>query len=194
MNIASNPWTFTSTDVVAAPPVPVASPNGLVQQGNVLGQPGLAAVLLTTVAAHNLVINQFITVVGTTGGRFLGLYKVIAVPSATTALLANISSPTSGQPFNTVLAGDGGGLVLINQIQQMVRIEDISLQAGPGAVQVAGELILLDRNGLLIWTAFLGATPANTGSLAQNRGKLFWVDGITWQSFPAGYTALLTIN
>jgi hypothetical protein len=193
VNIASNPWTFQSTDLVAAS-VPVASPNGLVQQGTSLGQPGLGAVLLTTVGAHGLVANQFITVINTTGGRFLGFYRVIAVPTATTALLANISSPTSGQPFNTVLAGDGGGLVLVNQIQQNVRIEDISLQAGTVGVQVAGELIMLDRNGLLLWTAFLGATPTNLGSLAQNRGKLFWVDGITWQSIPAGYTALLTIN
>ena len=143
MNIASNPWTFKAADVVAAPPVPVASPNGLVQQGNVLGQPGLAAVLLTTVAAHGLVANQFITIINTTGGRFIGFYKVIAVPTATTALLANISSPTSGQPFNTVLAGDGGGLVLINQYQAMVRIEDISWQNyGAGDA-----FVILDRNG-----------------------------------------------
>jgi hypothetical protein len=188
MNIASNPWTFTNADVVTAS-VPVASPNGLVQGG-----PGaLAAVTLTTVAAHGLVANQFITIIGTTGGRFVGWYKVIAVPTATTALLANLSSPTSGQPFNTVLAGDGGGSVFVNAVQQNFRAEDISLQA-TNAADTAGDLIFLDRNGLLIWRASLGATPTGTGSLAQNRGKIMWVDGLTIQSLPAGYTALVTIN
>src|SRR5258708_474870 len=167
MNIATNPWTFSSTDVPAAS-VPVASPGGLVQQA----APALAAVLLTTVGAHGLAVGQFITIIGTTNGRFLGWYKVISVPSGTTALLANLSSPTSGQPFNTVLAGDGGGSVLVNQVQQNVRGEDVSLQSGPGAVQVAGEFQVLDRNGLLTWTGFVGATPTNTGSLAQNRGNL----------------------
>lgn len=190
MNIASNPWSFTSADVPASS-TPVASPNGMVQQGNAVGQPGLAAVLLTTTGAHGLAINQFITIIGTTGGRFLGFYRVIAVPSATTALLANISSPTSGQPFNTILAGDGGGTVLVNQVQQNARIEDISVlatTAAPGATL----LVILDRNGLVIWTFVGVATPE--GFTAQNRGKVMWVDGITLQSIPVNCTVLMTIN
>ncbi|SRR6266436_4559764 len=184
MNIATNPWTFASTDVPAAS-VPVASPGGLVQQA----APALAAVLLTTVAAHGLAVGQFVTIVGTTGGRFLGWYKVINVPSATTALLANLSSPTSGQPFNTVLAGDGGGSVLINQVQQNFRAEDISWQSP--TTLVADSLVLRDRNGLLIWTASQGATAA-TGN-AQNRGKIMWVDGLTLDTLTSG-TVLVTIN
>lgn len=186
MNIATNPWSFVSSDVIAAV-TPAASPTGLVQQA------ALGAVLLTTTGAHGLSVGQFITIILTTGGRFVGWYKVIAVPSGTTALLANLSSPTSGQPFNTVLAPDGGGSVLVNAVQQNVRIEDISLQA-TNAADTAGDVILLDRNGLLLWRASVGATPTGTGSLAQNRGKLMWVDGITLQSIPAGYTALVTIN
>src|SRR5229473_7596374 len=155
MNIATNPWTFKATDVPAAS-VPVASPGGLVQQG----APALAAVILTTVAAHGLVAGQFITIIGTTNGRFLGWYKVISVPTATTALLANLSSPTSGQPFNTVLAGDGGGSVLVNQVQQNVRAEDISWQNyGAGDA-----FTILDRNGSVIWTA----TSTLAESNAQN--------------------------
>jgi hypothetical protein len=183
MNIATNPWTFTSGDVPGAPPAPVASPNGLVQQAP--SGPGLAGVLLTTVAAHGLVAGQFITIIGTTGGRFLGWYKVVVVPSATTALLANLSSPTSGQPFNTVLAGDGGGQVLINQVQQNVRAEDISWQN----YAAGATLSLLDRNGLVIWTA----TSALADSNAQSRGKILWVDGITLQTISSG-TVLVTIN
>src|SRR5229473_2084431 len=138
MNIATNPWTFKATDVPAAS-VPVASPGGLVQQG----APALAAVILTTVAAHGLVAGQFITIIGTTNGRFLGWYKVIAVPTTTTALLASLSSPTSGQPINTVLVGDGGGTVLVNQVQQNVRIEDIALQGTGGAPAGTTQLIIL---------------------------------------------------
>jgi hypothetical protein len=128
---------------------------------------------------------QFITIIGTTGGRFVGWYKVIAVPSGTTALIYNLSSPTSGQPFNTVLAGDGGGSVLVNQVQQNVRAEDISWQG----YSAGATLSLLDRNGLLIWTAL--STLA--ASYAQNRGKIMWVDGITLQTISSG-TVLVTIN
>src|SRR5947208_14285412 len=102
MNLASNPWSFTSTDVPAVVTA-AASPTGMVQQGATLGQPGLASVLLTTTGAHGLSAGQYITYIGDTNGRFQGLYQVIAVPTATTALLPNISSPTKGSPFNTVL-------------------------------------------------------------------------------------------
>ena len=184
MNIATNPWSFTSADVPAAA-TPTASPNGLVQVAN-----DPAAVNLTTTGAHGLSVGQWITIIGTTGSRFLGWYKVMAVGSGTTALLANLSSPTSGQPFNTTLAGDGGGSVLVNQYQANARFEDMSIQAN-NATPTAGLLSLLDRNGLLLWTAQLAASAP---SGAQNRGKLMWVDGLTLQSIPAGWVLLATIN
>lgn len=187
MNIATNPWTFVAADV-PAPSTPVASPNGLVQQGNALGQPGLGAVLLTTTVAHGLTAGQYVTIIGTAGGRFLGWYKVVAVPTATTALLQNLSSPTSGQPFNTVLAGDGGGSVLVNQVQQNVRAEDISWQNVP----VSATLILRDRNGLIIWQASTAATAVSGN--AQNRGKIMWVDGLTLDTITTPSIVLVTIN
>lgn len=193
MNIASNPWSFVTGDVATPVVVAVASPNGMIQQGTTAGEQALGTVLLTTTAAHNLLAGQYMTYTGDTNGRFNGFYKVIAVPSATTALLQNISSPTSGRPFSTVLAGSGGGTVLLNQIQQMVRAEDISIQATQAASTI-GDVIILDRNGNLIWRAAVGATPTGTGSLAQNRGKVMWIDGLTLQSLPAGYTVLVTIN
>jgi hypothetical protein len=188
MNIATNPWTFTSADVPAAS-TPVASPNGLVQQAP--SGPGLAGVLLTTTGAHGLSAGQFVTSIGTTGGRFLGWYKVQAVPSATTALLINLSSPTSGSGFNTVLAGDGGGSILVNQVQANVRGEDISVQA-TAAAPGATVLSLLDRNGLPTWT-FIGVAT-DPGFAAQNRGKVMWIDGLTLQSIPVNTIVLLTVN
>src|SRR5882724_5712898 len=192
MNIATNPWTFASTDIASS--TAAASPGGMIEQGTTPGERALGTVLYTSTAPHNLVADQFVTYISDTNGRFNGFYRVVAVPSATTALLQNISSPTSGRPFDTVLAASGGGTMLLNQIQQNLRGEDLSIQAGPAAAQTAGEFKILDRNGILTWTGFLGATPTNTGSLAQNRGKLMWVDGVTLQALPAGYTAVVTIN
>lgn len=181
MNISTNPWTFASTDVIA-PVTPVASPNGLVQSG----APALGTVTLTTTAPHGLSAGQYVTIIGTTGGRFLGFYKVAGIVSATVALLTNISSPTSGQPFNTVLAGDGGGSVLVNTIQQNIRAEDMSWQNVP----VSATLILRDRNGLIVWQA----TSALAQSNAQNRGKVMWIDGLTLDTITTPSVVFITVN
>lgn len=187
MNIATNPWSFISTDVSSS--TAAASPTGMVQQG------ALGAVLYTSTAPHGLVAGQYVTYVGDTNGRFGGWYKVIAVPTATTALLANLSSPTSGFPFATVIAASGGGTMIVNQVQQNVRAEDISIQATQAA-PVAGELILLDRNGNPAWEANITIGGGTTGPTppAQNRGKLMWIDGLTWQAIQVGVIVLVTIN
>jgi hypothetical protein len=180
MNISSNPWTFVNADVTGSSTA-AASPTGMVQQA----APNFRAVLYTATGAHGLVAGQFVTYISDTNGRFNGWYKVISVPSATTALLENLSSPTSGSGFSSALAASGGGTMLINQVQQNVRAEDISWQgAAAGAT-----LSLLDRNGSLIWTAI--STLAE--SSAQNRGKIMWVDGITLQTISSG-TVLVTVN
>lgn len=193
MNIASNPWSFTSADVASS--TAIASPGGMVQQGTVLGQQALGAVLYTSTAAHNLSVGQHVTYIADTNGRFLGHYVVVAVPSATTALLANLSSPTSGSPFNTVIAASGGGTMLVCQYPQMVRAEDLSIQATVAA-PTAGELVLLDKNGNLVWEANITVGGGTTGPTppSQNRGKVMWVDGVTLQTVPVGVVLLITIN
>lgn len=193
MNIATNPWSFVSTDVAAS--TAAASPTGMVQQGVAVGEKALGSVLYTSTAAHGLVAGQYTTYIGDTNGRFLGWYKVINVPSATTALLSNLSSPTSGFPFNTVIAASGGGTMLVNQVQQNVRAEDISIQATQAA-PTAGELILLDRNGNPVWEAQITVGGGTTGPTppAQNRGKVMWIDGMTFQALQAGVIVLVTIN
>lgn len=189
MNIASNPWSFTSTDVPAAVTA-AASPTGMVQVGTTANFPGTAAVNLTTAGAHGLVAGNFITYVGDTNGRFLGWYAVIGVPTATTALLAYLSTPKLGQGPNTIIAASGGGSVLVNQVQQMVRAEDISVLATgvPGATTLS----ILDRNGNVVWT-FIGVATAE-GFSAQNRGKVMWIDGLTLQTIPVNCTVLVTVN
>jgi len=190
MNIASNPWSFTSADVASS--TAIASPGGMIQQSAIPGDRALGSVLYTSTAAHNLVAGQYTTYIADTNARFLGWYKVIAVPTATTVLLANLSSPTSGQPFSTVIAASGGGTMLVNQIQQNLRGEDISLQ-NDGTAPGTSQLILLDRNGNLNWTAAVGIT-AIASDVAQNRGKIMWVDGLTLQLVPTHITILVTVN
>lgn len=190
MNIASNPWSFTSADVASS--TAAASPGGMIQQGTTAGEQALGTVLYTSTAAHNLTVGQWVTYISDTNGRFLGFYKVIAVPTATTALLQNISSPTSGRPFGTIIAASGGGTMLVNQWAWMVRAEDISLQ-NDGTAPGTAQLIILDRNGNIIWTASVG-TAAETTNVAQNRGKIMWVDGLTLQLVPTHTTVLVTIN
>jgi hypothetical protein len=190
MNIATNPWSFTSADVPASSTA-AASPSGMIQQGAAVGEKALAAVLLTTTGAHGLSVGQFITYIGDTNGRFNGWYKVIAVPSGTTALLASLSQPNNGGPISVVTAASGGGTILVNQVQQTVRAEDISVlatTAAPGATNLS----ILDRNGNVVWTFIGVATPE--GFAAQNRGKVMWVDGLTLQSIPVNCTVLVTVN
>lgn len=182
MNIATNPWSFASADVPAAIPL-VASPNGMVQQA-----PNYGAVIMTSTGAHGLSAGQFLSYIGDTNGRFLGWYKVIAVIDATHALLANLSSPTSGSPFSGIVAASGGGSMLINQVQQNVRMEDISWQN----VAPSSSLVLRDRNGLVIWSASTAATAINEDS--QNRGKLMWVDGLTLDTITTPSNVFITIN
>lgn len=193
MNIASNPWSFTSADVSTS--TAAASPTGMVQQSAIPGDRALGAVLYTSTAAHGLVVGQHTAYIADTNGRFLGHYVVIAVPSATTALLQNLSSSTSGSPFNTVLAASGGGTMIVCQYPYAVRAEDISIQATQAA-PVAGEMILLNKNGLPEWEANITIGGGTTGPTppAQNRGKIMWVDGLAFQSIPVGVIVLVTIN
>jgi hypothetical protein len=186
MNIASNPWSFTNADVASS--TAAASPGGMIQQG----APAFAAVLYTATGAHNLSVGQHVTYISDTNGRFLGHYVVIAVPSATTALLANLSSPSSGSGFNSVIAASGGGTMLVCQYPQMIRAEDISIQnngTAPGSVEV----LILDKNGSPVWIAAVG-TAAPGSDVAQNRGKPLWINGLTLQLVPTNITILVTVN
>jgi hypothetical protein len=189
MNIASNPWSFTSADNPVAVTA-AASPTGMVQQGSAPNEKALGSVLLTTTGAHGLSQGQFITYISDTNGRFLGFYQVAGVVSATVAMLTNLSSPKLGTPFNTVIAASGGGTILPCVWPWMVRAEDISVlaTAAPGATLFS----FLDRNGNPVWT-FIGVATAE-GFQAQNRGKVLWTDGLTIQTIPTGCTVLVTIN
>jgi hypothetical protein len=173
MNLASNPWSFTSADVVTS--TPAASPTGLVSSAG-------GAVLLTTTGAHGLVAGNFITIVAPTLATYQGFYKVIDVPSGTTAHLLSPSLLNS----STILAASGGGTVVLNQWQQMVRAEDMYWLNANAA---GDEVIVLDRNGNLVWDAI-----APTGAPGNySRSKPYWISGFSLQKLSSG-TLTVTIN
>lgn len=185
MNISSNPWSFVNGDIASA--AAAASPTGMV--GNASDS---SIVTFTSGTPHGFVVNQFLTYTGDTNGRFNGWYKVVGVPTTTTAILAWLSTPTSGSPPATTPAASGGGTMYVNQVQQMVRIEDISIQWTSSTAPTASLLNITDRNGSVEWTFEL--TTLAPGLASQNRGKLMWVNGVTIQALPANAIALLTIN
>lgn len=164
-NLASNPWSVTNADVVTSVPTALT-----------LNADG--TVSLTTAGAHGLVAGDGVTLIGNTPAAYNGFYRAL-IASGTTATLT---------PFNGIPAGTGAGAAFGNAAKCIynaeIRIEDISWQN----VTVAGQsLDLRDRNGNILWQA----TAAGAG--VQNRGKLFWVYGLTPILIDAG-VVLLTIN
>jgi hypothetical protein len=173
VNISTNPWSFVNADVVTS--TPAASPTGLVSSAG-------GVVALTTGGAHGLVVGNFVTIIGATNAAYNGFYKVIAVGSATTATLYSDKFRYAG----TVLAASGGGTVIKNQYVQMVRAEDMYWL---NAAAAGDEVIVLDRDGNLIWDAIapVGA-PGN-----YSRSKPYWVQGLSIQKLSSG-TLTVTIN
>lgn len=168
-NISSNPWSLVSGDVVTG--TPVASPNGLILNAD-------GTVSLTTGA--NFIVNSgdSVTVINATNALYNGFYKVL-IGSALTAftLIPQFSIPAG-------TAGSGGGTVAKCLYTAQVRIEDISWQNQTAAGQ---SLDLRDRMGNIIWQA------TSTGAGQQNRGKVFWVNGITPFVIQSG-VVIVTVN
>lgn len=164
-NFASNPWSISHADIVlSVPTVLVLNADGTVS--------------LTTAGAHGLVQDDSVTLIGNTPAAYNGFYHVISATATTAQLM----------PFNGIPAGTGAGAAFGNAskclYRDWIRLEDISWQN----VTAAGQsLDLRDRNGNILWQA----TAAGAG--VQNRGKLFWVYGLTPILIDAG-VVLLTIN
>ena len=169
--LKENPWNFTSADVLTA--TPSASPSGLISSAG-------GVVLLTTGSAHGFVANNFITIIGATNAAYNGFYKVIDVPTTTTAHLFSQALQNS----STVLAASGGGTAILNQYVQMIRAEDVYWL---NAAAANDEVILLTRNGVTIWDAI--APTKGTYS----RSKPFWVQGLSIQQISSG-TVEIVIN
>ena len=81
-------------------------------------------------------------------------------------------------------AQSGSGTIAQVLWRDNPRIEDMSWQDAQAAGQ---RLILYDRNGFLLWSATC------FGAGFQNRGKLFWVHGVSPVEIDSG-EVLVTIN
>jgi hypothetical protein len=168
-NIQTNPWSFTNADVVKA----TIAAGGLVLNAD-------GTVTLTTTLAHGLVATNFATVINAGVAAYNGFYFVLSVPTTTTAIL--VPKIAAGIPVGT--GASSGGTIALNAYNAMVRVEDISWQ---NAASQGDTLDLRDRNGNIIWQA------TATGAGAQNRGKIFWIDGLTPVTITSG-VVILTIN
>jgi hypothetical protein len=99
-------------------------------------------------------------------------------------------------PAGTGAAGATGNIGLC-QWPTETRVEDISWQStaapfpNPSVIGASDTLLITDRASNLIWSA-VAPTAAGT-SFSQNRGKIFWVNGVTFFALTHG-VVLMTVN
>lgn len=167
-----NPWSFTSADVLTA--TIAASPTGLVASAG-----GIVA--LTTTGAHGLstTVQQWITIINPTLATYKGFYKVLAVPSGTTATLYRDDFRYN----QTIPAASGGGTMILNQWQYNIRAEDMSWLNGTAADEVK----VFTKDGNVVWDA-IAPTTGN-----YSRSKPFWIAGMSIQTLPSGVLTV-TVN
>ena len=182
MNISANPWSFVPGDVNTT----TITSMTLQTDGTVV------AVVAATAgfAQGNPVTAAFNT---SLAGIYNGFYIVKSITNGTTMVLDQDHIPFR-VPAGTGAAGATGNIGFC-QWPTETRVEDISWQstAAPLAVSsiVAGSsLVITDRAANLIWSA---VGPTTLGSFSQNRGKIFWVNGVTIFALTAG-VVLMTVN
>lgn len=178
--ITNNPWSLTSADVASAS---ITAATGLTLNAN-----GSVSMTTTGALTFNATFESQIgfTVIGATAPAYNGFYTLQSGASGGTAftMIPNFTIPAG-------TAQSGGGTLAQVLYRNKVRVEDISWQNTTTTPLASGVLQLDDKNGNIIWEGAIGATD----TLAQlNRGKVFWVNGITPISIPATTIVLLTVN
>lgn len=177
--ITNNPWSLTSADVATAA---ITAATGLTLNAN--GSVTITSAALTFNTTFESQIG--FTVIGATNLVYNGFYTLQAGVSGGTSftMIPNFTIPAG-------TAQSGSGTLAQILYRNKVRVEDISWQAIVAAGVASGLLQLVDRNGNDIWRSATGATAA-TGQI--NRGKVFWVSGITPISIPGNSEVLITVN
>jgi hypothetical protein len=173
-NIAANPWSLTSSDPATAT---ITASTGLTLNAD-------GTVTLTTTAAltfntSGVPTANWFTVTGATAPAYNGFYKLLSGASGATSFTL--------VPQFVIAAGtaaSGGGTVAQCLYPWEIRVEDISWQNASAAGQ---QIDLRDRNGNPVWQA----TATAAGS--QNRGKVFWISGLTPITIQSG-VVLLTVD
>lgn len=177
--LSNNPWSLTSADVASAA---ITAATGLTLNTDGSVTITSAALTFNATAANNTAF----TVLGAANPLYNGFYtRYIGVSGATSFQM----QPNFVIPAGTTQSGSGTLAQVV--YPNKVRVEDISWQNTTTTPLASGVLTLADRNGNTIWQGAIGATD----TLAQlNRGKLFWVSGITPLSVPATTIVLITVN
>jgi hypothetical protein len=167
-NLESNPWSLFPADIATAT---ITAATGLT-----LNPDGTVTITTTGALTFNTSTSVppalWFTVVNPTNLAYQGLYKLIVGASGGTTFTM---APQFPIPAGTAQSGSGPIAQCLWPWE--VRIEDISWQNVAAAGQV---LDLRDRNGNPLWMA------TSTGAGSQNRGKLFWVAGLTPVAIPSG--------
>jgi hypothetical protein len=175
-NFATNPWSLTSTDPATAP---ITAATGLTLNAD-------GTVTITTTAGLTFNVNgvppaNWFTVINATNALYNGEYlRLIGASGASTFTMQPLFSIPAGT------AQSGGGTLAQCLWPWQVRLEDISWQNAPAS----GVLDIRDRSGNPEWLATNNTATIGT----QNRGKLYWVNGITPILLPAASILILTID
>lgn len=173
--LQANPWSLVTADPATAA---ITAATGLTLNSD-------GTVTITTTAgytfhtASDVQPAQWFTVIGATNALYNGFYKLIVGASGGTSFTMQ---PQFSIPAGT--AQSGSGTIAQCLYNAYVRVEDISWQNASAAGQL---LDLRDRMGNPIWQA----TATAAGS--QNRGKVFWVNGLTPINIQSGIV-LITVD
>jgi hypothetical protein len=166
--IQANPWQFTNADQATS-----AAISSIVNQN--------ASILITTSVSHGIVQDQKFSIQSTTS--FNGLYRAIAVPSATTILAHN-----RPQNFGAANGGAAGNVLSVAYWGGSVRAEQIFWQPSAASQQ----LTLTDVYGDVVWQP-TASSAAPFGPFTY--GKIFWIaNGLVINSLPSGGTLQITVN
>jgi hypothetical protein len=174
-NLQANPWALTSADVATAA---ITAATGLT-----LNSDGTVTITTTgalTFITANVPPALWFTVIGATAAAYNGAYKLLIGASGGTSF----TMLPDGFSIPAGTAQSGGGTLAQCIYPWEVRIEDLSWQNASAAGQL---LDLRDRSGNPLWQA------TATGAGSQNRGKLFWVAGVTPITIQSG-VVLATID
>lgn len=172
-NISINPWSILNTDPATAA---ITALTGLT-----LNADGTVTITSGALTFNTTFVTpaRWFTVIGATNPLYNGFYTLIVGASGGTSFTMQ---PNFSIPAGT--AQSGGGTLAQCLYPWQVRVEDLSWQNASAAGQL---LDLRDRTGGILWQA------TSTAAGSQNRGKLFWVQGITPITIQSG-VVLATIN
>jgi hypothetical protein len=172
-NFSSNPWSLVSTDPATAT---ITGATGLT-----LNADGTVTITTTGALTFNATAesNLAFVVINATNPLYNGAYGRISGASGASSF---VMQPRFVIPSGT--AQSGAGTLAQCIYRSMIRVEDISWQNASAAGQL---LDLRDADGNIVWQA----TATAAGS--QNRGKVFWIEGLTPITIGSG-VVLLTVN